>query len=166
MRGSPETGYGLAMLELERGDSGIRSFARLQGSLVMYPIHAYGSEEQMQRYLPEMAKGKIIGCFGLTEPDVGSNPSAMQTTAIDDGDSFVLRGTKRWITNGHLADLALVWAKVGGPEGDVRGFLVPTDTAGFEARPMQRKVSLRARAPRASCSSRTCACPRQPSFRA
>jgi glutaryl-CoA dehydrogenase len=144
--GLSETAYGLAMLELERADSGIRSFASVQGSLVMYPIHAYGSEDQKQRYLPEMAKGTIIGCFGLTEPDFGSNPSAMRTTAIDDGDTYVLSGTKRWITNGHLADVALVWAKLGGAEGEVRGFLVPTDSAGFEARPMQRKVSLRASA--------------------
>ncbi len=144
--GLSQTAYGLAMLELERGDSGLRSFATVQGSLVMYPIHAYGSDEQKNRYLPEMAQGKVIGCFGLTEPDFGSNPSGMQTTAVDDGDSYVLRGTKRWITNGHLADVALVWAKVGGDDGEVRGFLVPTDTSGFEAHPMQRKVSLRASA--------------------
>ena len=144
--GLSETGYGLAMLELERGDSGLRSFASVQGSLVMYPILAFGSEEQRTRYLPEMAQGKVIGCFGLTEPDFGSNPAAMRTTAVDDGDAFVLSGTKRWITNGHLADVALVWAKLGGPEGEVRGFLVPTDTAGFEARPIQRKASLRASA--------------------
>jgi glutaryl-CoA dehydrogenase len=144
--GLSETGYGLAMLELERGDTGLRSFASVQGSLVMYPIRAFGSEEQKQRYLPEMAKGKIIGCFGLTEPDFGSNPGAMRTTAVDDGDAYVLRGTKRWITNGHIADVALVWAKLGGVEGEVRGFLVPTDSSGFEARPMHKKVSLRASA--------------------
>jgi glutaryl-CoA dehydrogenase len=112
----------------------------------MYPIHAFGSEEQKQRYLPEMAKGKIVGCFGLTEPDFGSNPGGMRTTAVNDGDAYVLTGTKRWITNGHLADVALVWAKLGGVEGEVRGFLVPTDSAGFEARPMHKKVSLRASA--------------------
>jgi glutaryl-CoA dehydrogenase len=110
----------------------------------MYPIHAFGSEEQKQRYLPEMARGKIIGCFGLTEPDFGSNPSGMRATARDDGDSFVLNGTKRWITNGNLAHVALVWAKLGGVDGEVRGFLVPTDTKGFEARSIHKKVSLRA----------------------
>jgi glutaryl-CoA dehydrogenase len=132
------------MQELERGDSGVRSFASVQGSLVMYPIHAFGSEEQKKRYLPEMAKGKIIGCFGLTEPDFGSNPSGMRATARDDGDAYVLNGTKRWITNGNLAHVALVWAKLGGVDGEVRGFLVPTDTKGFEARPIHKKVSLRA----------------------
>jgi len=142
--GLSEVGYGLAMQELERGDSGVRSFASVQGSLVMYPIHAFGSEEQKQRYLPEMAKGKIIGCFGLTEPDFGSNPSGMRATARDDGDAYVLNGTKRWITNGNLAHVALVWAKLGGVDGEVRGFLVPTDTKGFEARPIHKKVSLRA----------------------
>jgi glutaryl-CoA dehydrogenase len=142
--GLSDVGYGLAMQELERGDSGLRSFASVQGSLVMYPIHAFGSEEQKQRLLPKMAKGEIIGCFGLTEPDFGSNPSGMRTVAIEDGDSYVITGTKRWITNGNLAQIALVWAKVGGPEGEVRGFLVPTDARGFEARLIHRKVSLRA----------------------
>jgi glutaryl-CoA dehydrogenase len=142
--GLSETGYGLAMQELERGDSGVRSFASVQGSLVMYPIHAFGSEEQKATYLPEMAKGKIIGCFGLTEPDFGSNPSGMRAVARDDGDAYVITGTKRWITNGNLAQVALVWAKLGGPDGEVRGFLVPTDSRGFEARPIHKKVSLRA----------------------
>jgi glutaryl-CoA dehydrogenase len=142
--GLSEAGYGLAMQELERGDSGIRSFASVQGSLVMYPIYSFGSEAQKQRYLPEMAKGRIVGCFGLTEPDYGSNPAGMRTVAVDDGDSYVLRGTKRWITSGNLAQVALVWAKLGGVEGEVRGFLVPTDKSGFEARPIHRKVSLRA----------------------
>ncbi len=142
--GLSEVGYGLAMQELERGDSGIRSFASVQGSLVMYPIHTFGSEPQKERYLPKMAKGEIIGCFGLTEPDHGSNPAGMRTTAIDDGDSWVLNGTKRWITNGNMAHVALVWAKVGGPSGEVRGFLVPTDSKGFEARLIHRKMSLRA----------------------
>jgi glutaryl-CoA dehydrogenase len=142
--GLSEIGYGLAMQELERGDSGVRSFASVQGSLVMYPIHAFGSEQQKEKYLPKMAKGEIIGCFGLTEPDFGSNPAGMRTVAIDDGDSYVLSGTKRWITNGNLAHVALVWAKLGGPDGEVRGFLVPTDTKGFEARLIHRKASLRA----------------------
>ncbi len=140
--GSSEIAYGLAMQELERGDSGLRSFASVQGSLVMYPIHAFGSDEQKQRYLPKMAKGEIIGCFGLTEPDFGSNPSGMLTTAFDDGDSYVLNGTKRWITNGNFAHVALVWAKVGG--GEVRGFLVPTDARGFQAQLIHHKASLRA----------------------
>jgi glutaryl-CoA dehydrogenase len=142
--GLSEAGYGLAMQELERGDSGVRSFASVQGSLVMYPIWAFGSEEQKQKYLPEMAKGRIIGCFGLTEPDHGSNPSGMRTVAIDDGDSWVITGTKRWITNGNVAQVALVWAKVGGPEGKVHGFLVPTDSKGFEAQLIHKKASLRA----------------------
>ena len=142
--GLSEVGYGLVMQELERGDSGVRSFASVQGSLVMYPIHAFGSDEQKNAYLPKMARGEIIGCFGLTEPDYGSNPSGMRTTAIDDGDSYVLNGTKRWITNGNLAEVALVWAKVGGVDGEIRGFLVPTDKKGFEARLIHKKVSLRA----------------------
>ena len=142
--GLSEVGYGLAMQELERGDSGIRSFASVQGGLVMYPIHAFGSDAQKDRYLPKMAKGEIIGCFGLTEPDAGSNPSGMRTTAVDDGDAWVLNGTKRWITNGNLAQIALVWAKVGGQDGEVRGFLVPTETRGFEARLIHKKMSLRA----------------------
>src|SRR5277367_5227503 len=142
--GLTDVGYGLAMQELERGDSGIRSFASVQGSLAMYPIHSFGTEEQKNKLLPEMAKGKIIGCFGLTEPDYGSNPAGMRTVAIDDGDSWVLNGTKRWITNGNLAQIAVIWAKVGGPEGEVRGFVVPTDARGFEARLIHHKVSLRA----------------------
>jgi glutaryl-CoA dehydrogenase len=142
--GLSDVGYGLAMQELERGDSGIRSFASVQGSLVMYSIHSFGSEEQKEKLLPKMAKGEIIGCFGLTEPDFGSNPAGMRTVAIDDGDAFVLNGTKRWITNGNLAQIAVVWAKLGGAAGEVRGFLVPTDARGFEARLIHRKVSLRA----------------------
>jgi glutaryl-CoA dehydrogenase len=142
--GLSEIGYGLAMQELERGDSGVRSFASVQGSLVMYPIHAFGSEEQKTKLLPEMAKGKVIGCFGLTEPDYGSNPSGMRTTARDDGDAWVISGTKRWITNGNVAQVALVWAKVGGVDGEVRGFLVPTESRGFEARLIHKKASLRA----------------------
>ena len=142
--GLSEVGYGLVMQELERGDSGVRSFASVQGGLVMYPIHAFGTDAQKDRYLPKMAKGEIIGCFGLTEPDFGSNPAGMRTVAIDDGGSYVLNGTKRWITNGNLAHVALVWAKLGGVDGEVHGFLVPTDTKGFEARPIHKKMSLRA----------------------
>jgi glutaryl-CoA dehydrogenase len=142
--GLSDVGYGVAMQELERGDSGLRSFASVQGSLVMYPIHSFGSEDQKQKYLPKMAKGEIIGCFGLTEPDFGSNPSGMRTVAVEDGDGYVLNGTKRWITNGNLAQVALVWAKLGGVEGQVAGFLVPTDARGFEARLIHHKASLRA----------------------
>src|SRR5688572_1098914 len=117
--------YGLILQELERGDSGLRSFASVQSSLCMWPIHAYGNEEQKERFLPGMAKGKIIGCFGLTEPDFGSNPGGMRTRARKDGDHYVLNGTKTWITNGSIADVAVVWAKVdeGGAES-IRGFLV------------------------------------------
>lgn len=132
--------YGLAMQELERGDSGIRSFASVQGALCMYPIWAFGSEEQKERYLPKMAKGEIIGCFGLTEPDFGSNPAGMITRAekLDDG-RYKLNGTKRWITNGGIAQLAIIWAKL---DGRVRGFLVPTETDGFSAMPIEGKWSL------------------------
>lgn len=133
--------YGLAMQELERGDSGVRSFASVQSSLVMYPIYTYGSEEQRQRWLPRLAKGQAIGCFGLTEPDAGSNPSAMVTNAkrIDGG--FLLNGAKMWITNGTLADVAVVWAKL---DGVVRGFLVEKGMKGFTAPEMKGKHSLRA----------------------
>jgi glutaryl-CoA dehydrogenase len=144
--GWSEVAYGLAMQELERGDSGVRSFASVQSSLVMFPIHAFGAEAQKERYLPGLAKGRVVGCFALTEPDFGSNPSALRTVAIDDGNAYVLRGIKRWVTNGTLADVALVWAKLGGPDGDVRGFLVPVDAQGLQARPIERKVSLRASA--------------------
>jgi glutaryl-CoA dehydrogenase len=142
--GWSEIAYGVAMEELERGDSGVRSFASVQGSLVMGAIHAFGSEEQKLRYLPVLAAGTMVGCFGLTEPDFGSNPAGMRTVAFDDGDAYVLRGVKRWVTNGGVAELAVVWAKLGGPEGEVRGFLVPTATRGFEARAIEHKVSLRA----------------------
>ncbi len=142
--GLSEVGYGLAMQELERGDSGIRSFASVQGSLVMYPIWSFGSEKQKEAYLPKMARGEIIGCFGLTEPDHGSNPAGMRTVAIDDGDAYVITGTKRWITNGNMAQVALVWAKLGGHDGPIHGFLVPTDSKGFEARLIHKKMSLRA----------------------
>jgi glutaryl-CoA dehydrogenase len=128
------------MQELERGDSGLRSFASVQGSLCMFPIHSYGSEAQKARWLPEMAAGRAIGCFGLTEPDFGSFASGMRTRAERRGDRWVLSGTKRWITNGTLAQLAIVWAKDG---ETVRGFVVETDRAGFEARDIKGKFSLR-----------------------
>ena len=134
--------YGLIMQELERGDSGVRSFASVQGALVMYPIHAFGSEEQKQRWLPAMARGEAIGCFGLTEPDFGSNPGGMRTTARQHGDDFVLNGEKRWITSGGLSDVALVWAKI--DDGSVRGFLIPRETPGFSTRDIHGKFSLRA----------------------
>ena len=133
--------YGLACQELEAGDSGLRSFVSVQGSLVMFPIFAYGSEEQKQHWLPRMAQGKAIGCFGLTEPDSGSDPSSMLTTARRDGDSYVLNGTKMWITNGGVAHVALVWART---EDGVCGFLVERGTPGFTTRNIHHKLSLRA----------------------
>jgi glutaryl-CoA dehydrogenase len=139
--------YGLIMQELERGDSGIRSFASVQGALVMYPLHAFGSEEQKRHYLPRMASGEIIGCFGLTEPDFGSNPSGMITMAREEPDgTWRLNGGKMWITNGSMAHVAVVWAKTNGdPEArSIRGFVVPTDTPGFTARDQKGKLSLRA----------------------
>jgi alkylation response protein AidB-like acyl-CoA dehydrogenase len=142
--GVDEKSYGLVMQELEAGDSGIRSMASVQGSLVMYPIHRYGSEEQKEKYLPALGKGEMVGCFGLTEPEHGSEPSAMETTAREEGDEYVLNGSKTWITNSPIADVALVWAREEGGEGDVRGFLVSTDTDGFEANRMEGKLSMRA----------------------
>ena len=139
--GTSATAYGLACLELEAGDSGIRSFVSVQGSLVMFPIWKFGSEEQKQTWLPRMASGEIIGCFGLTEPDSGSDPASMRTSARRDGSDWVINGTKMWITNGSIADLAVVWART--DEG-VRGFLVPTDTPGFSAPEIKKKASLRA----------------------
>ena len=136
--------YGLMMQELERGDSGLRSFASVQSSLVMYPIHEFGSEEQKTRWLPKLASGELIGCFGLTEPDYGSNPGGMITTAVEDGDSYVLNGAKMWITSGTHADVAVVWAKVGGPDGEVQGFLVEKGTPGYETRVITHKLSMRA----------------------
>jgi glutaryl-CoA dehydrogenase len=133
--------YGLIMQELERGDSGVRSFASVQGSLVMYPIHAFGSEAQNERWLPRLAAGEAIGCFGLTEPDFGSDPGGMATKAVRKGAEFVLNGTKLWITNGSIADIAVVWAKL---DGVVRGFLVERGTAGFSARDIHGKHSMRA----------------------
>jgi glutaryl-CoA dehydrogenase len=136
--------YGLIMQELERGDSGIRSFASVQGALCMYPIYAFGNEEQKQKYLPKMAAGEIIGCFGLTEPDYGSNPGGMITTARQDGDGWVLNGAKMWITNGSTADIAIIWAKTGDLDDvkSIRGFIVPTDTPGFSAKDQKGKLSL------------------------
>jgi glutaryl-CoA dehydrogenase len=137
--------YGLAMQELERCDSGLRSFASVQSSLAMYPIYEFGSPEQRQRWLPRMAKGELIGCYGLTEADGGSNPGAMRTRAVREGDGFRLNGAKMWITNGNIADLAVVWAKLdeGGREV-VRGFVVERGTPGFSAREIRHKLSLRA----------------------
>jgi glutaryl-CoA dehydrogenase len=139
--GTSATAYGLACLELEAGDSGIRSFVSVQGSLVMFPIWRFGSEEQKETWLPRMAKGEVIGCFGLTEPDSGSDPASMRTNARRDGGDWVINGTKMWITNGSIADLAVVWART---EEGVRGFLIPTDTAGFSAPEIKKKASLRA----------------------
>jgi glutaryl-CoA dehydrogenase len=139
--------YGLIMQELERGDSGLRSFASVQGALAMYPIYAFGSEEQKRKHLPKMAKGETIGCFGLTEPDFGSNPSGMITMATERADgTWVLNGAKMWITNGSTAQIAVVWAKTNGDTSDksIRGFIVPTDSKGFKAKDQKGKLSLRA----------------------
>lgn len=133
--------YGLICQELERGDSGIRSFVSVQSSLCMYPIYAYGSEEQRQRWLPDMAAGKVIGCFGLTEPHGGSDPANMKTHARRDGDDWVINGSKMWITNGNLADIAIVWAQT--DEG-IQGFLIEKGTPGFTAQEIKHKMSLRA----------------------
>ena len=139
--GTTATAYGLACLELEAGDSGIRSLVSVQGSLAMFALHAFGSEEQKQQWLPEMAQGAKIGCFGLTEPDFGSNPAGMRTRATRSGEDWILDGTKMWITNGSVADVAIVWART---EDGVRGFAVPTDTPGFTAHTIKAKMSLRA----------------------
>jgi glutaryl-CoA dehydrogenase len=143
--GMSNTMYALALQELERGDSGLRSFASVQSSLSMWPIYTYGSEEQKERWLPGMAKGKLIGCFGLTEPDYGSDPAGMLTRAKKDGDHYVLNGSKMWITNGSIADVAVVWAKVddGGPQS-IRGFLVEKGMPGYVAKEIHGKFSLRA----------------------
>lgn len=139
--GLTATEYGLIMQELERGDSGLRSFASVQSSLCMFPVHQFGSDEQKEAWLPLMARGEKIGCFGLTEPDFGSNPGGMLTTAKATDSGYVLNGTKRWITNGTLADMAIIWAKL---EGEVQGFLVPADSPGFIAKDIPGKLSLRA----------------------
>ena len=133
--------YGLIMQEIERVDSGLRSFVSVQGALVMYPIHAFGSEEQKQRWLPKLASGEAVGCFGLTEPAFGSNPAGMLTTARADGDTWILNGEKTWITNGTLSDVAIVWARA--PEG-IRGFLVEKGTPGFTSSDIHGKLSMRA----------------------
>src|ERR1019366_5673663 len=137
--GASATAYGLACLELEAGDSGLRSFVSVQGSLAMFAIHAFGSEAQKDRWLEQMAAGHVIGCFGLTEPDAGSDPSAMRTSARGDGDGWVLNGTKMWITNGSRAGVAVVWAKT---DQGIRGFLVPAGTDGFRAIDVKDKLSL------------------------
>ena len=139
--GASATAYGLACLELEAGDSGVRSLVSVQGSLAMYAIHRWGSEEQKLRWLPRMAAGEVIGCFGLTEPDSGSDPGSMRTRARRDGDDWILNGTKMWITNGSIADLAVVWARI---DGGIRGFLVESGTPGFSAPEIHKKLSLRA----------------------
>jgi glutaryl-CoA dehydrogenase len=143
--GTTATAYGLACMELEAADSGIRSLVSVQGSLAMFAIWKHGSEEQKQEWLPRMAAGEAIGCFGLTEPDFGSNPAGMRTRARRDGDDWVLNGTKMWITNGSVADVAVVWARTEDPtDGGIRGFVVPTTTPGFTAPEIKKKLSLRA----------------------
>ena len=136
--------YGLVMQECERGDSGVRSFVSVQSALVMYPIHEFGSEEQKQKWLPALAKGEKLGCFGLTEPQFGSNPNGMLTRAKKDGNDYILNGEKLWITTGTIADVAIVWAKVDDEDGRIRGFIVETDRPGFSAYDIHGKWSLRA----------------------
>ncbi len=136
--------YGLVMQETERGDSGVRSFVSVQSALVMYPIHAFGSDEQKNEWLPRLATGEKLGCFGLTEPDFGSNPGGMRTHAKKDGGDYILNGEKMWITTGTLADMAVIWAKVDDEDGRVRGFLVDTKLPGFSAYDVHGKWSLRA----------------------
>ena len=139
--GMSATAYGLACLELEAGDSGIRSLVSVQGSLAMFAIHHWGSEEQKQEWLPRMAAGEAVGCFGLTEPDAGSDPGSMRTSARRDGSDWILNGQKMWITNGSVADVAIVWART--DEG-IRGFIVPQGTPGFSSQEIKKKLSLRA----------------------
>ncbi len=142
--GMSNVGYGLVMQELERGDSGLRSMCSVQGSLVMYPILAFGNEIQRKKWLPELASGRMIGCFGLTEPSAGSDPSAMKTTAVKDGSHYVLDGMKAWITSSPVAHLAVVWAKVTNEDDHIRGFVVERGTPGFETPEIEGKFSLRA----------------------
>ena len=144
LAGTTDRAYGLVMQELEACDSALRSMASVQGALVVYPIHSYGSEAQRERFLPELATGDTVGCFGLTEPEHGSNPAAMETSAEPDGDGYRLSGSKTWITNAPLADLAVVWARTGGGSGPVRGFLVETDRDGVSTTPIDGKLSMRA----------------------
>ena len=139
--GASAVEYGLTCLELEAGDSGLRSMVSVQGSLAMFPIREYGSEDQRREWLPRMASGEVLGCFGLTEPDSGSDPGSMRTTARRDGPDWIINGTKTWISNGSVADVAIIWART---DDGVRGFIVPTDTPGFTARDIPRKLSLRA----------------------
>src|SRR5436190_15497899 len=139
--GASAVQYGLACMELEAGDAGFRSFISVQGSLAMWPIWKYGSEEQKKEWLPRMAAGELIGCFGLSEPDAGSDPGSMRTNAKRDGSDWVLNGSKMWITNGGIADIAIVWART---DDGVRGFIVPTDAPGFSTKDVTRKLSLRA----------------------
>ncbi len=146
--GASATAYGVACRELEAGDSGFRSFVSVQGSLAMFPIHAFGSDEQKTQWLPLMARGEAIGCFGLTEYDFGSDPSGMRTVARRDGSDYVINGSKAWITNGGIADVAIVWTRTdpdnGAKSGTVRGFIVPAGTKGFRTQNIERKMSLRA----------------------
>ena len=142
--GMSNVAYGLVMQEFERGDSGIRSFVSVQSALVMYPIYTFGSEEQKSYWLPLLASGEKLGCFGLTEPDFGSNPGGMRTRAVKDGDEYVLNGEKMWITSGSIADVAVIWAKVKDEDDRVRGFLVETERPGFKAHDVHGKWSLRA----------------------
>ena len=139
--GTSATAYGLACIELEAGDTGTRSFVSVQGSLAMFPIWRFGSEEQKQEWLPRMAAGEVIGCFGLTESDSGSDPGSMRTNAQRHGGDWVLNGSKMWITNGGIADVAIVWART---EEGIRGFIVPTDAPGFSTNDIHAKMSLRA----------------------
>src|SRR5215207_11653066 len=139
--GSTATAYGLVCQDLEAVDSGLRSLVSVQGSLAMFAIYRWGSEEQRNQWLPAMATGDVIGCFGLTEPDFGSNPAGMRTTARRDGSDWILNGSKMWITNGSIADVAIVWAR---SEDGIHGFIVPRETKGFSTRDIHRKLSLRA----------------------
>ncbi|MBV9526067.1 MAG: acyl-CoA dehydrogenase family protein, partial [Candidatus Dormibacteraeota bacterium] len=139
--GTSATAYGVACEEMEAGDSAVRSFISVQGSLAMFPIWKFGSDEQKERWLPQMAAGKVIGCFGLTEPDAGSDPATMRTHARRDGDDWILDGTKMWITNGSIADIAVIWANT---DSGIRGFIVERGMRGFGARDVTRKLSLRA----------------------